>query len=343
MTNPHDQQTLARYCIVPLPSDLLSYLHNTRIANPPERGLVCNVRLRTQPWITKENPMTKEITAMKPVEGDDTNLPSLLNADGAVAFTDDFFDGETGLEDVNKDDITLGRITVLQGLSPQVNRRKDEYVEGAEQGMLFNTATKHVADEMMVVVAAYERRYIEWTPREKPCPVDNLPKPVGGGLYRDYGTDGEILKECVRWEENGSLWTPRGNELVITGTYYVIDPMTLTRAFIAMGKTQLTPSKKLMAAISDEKIRTRDGIRQAPIFYRAWMLGSTIREVGENSWFVFNHKQGPRLQEFTHGKSVLEEVRKFRDEIMEGAAIIDVTIGETDGQTGKVDPDTARM
>ena len=196
--------------------------------------------------------------------------------------------------------------------------------------MLFNTATGRIFDETDLVMAAYERRNIEWTPRDKPCPIDGLPKPVGGGLHADYGTDDSILDECVRFEDNGSLWTPRGNELVVTGTYYVIDPATLSRAFIAMGKTNFTSSKKLMAGITDEKIQTAKGIRQAPIFYRSWTIGSMMRERDGNSWFVFSHKPSHRLQEYSHGRDILEEVRRFRDEIHKGAALVDVTVGEPD-------------
>lgn len=274
---------------------------------------------------------------MAKVTGEDIKKTdvALKDQNTEVSFADDdFFGGDSGLENVNQADITLPRITILQGQSPQVNRRKDEYVEGAEAGMLFNTATGKIFDNTDLVIAAYERRNIEWTPRDKPCPIEGLPKPVGGGLHADYGTDDSILDECVRFEDNGSLWTPRGNELVVTGTYYVIDPATLSRAFIAMGKTNFTSSKKLMAGITDEKIQTKDGIRQAPIFYRAWTIGSMLRERDGNSWFVFSHKPGPRLQDYSHGRDMLKAVRDFREEIMAGAAVVDVAVGETDTDVG---------
>ena len=249
---------------------------------------------------------------------------------GVEAFDDDFFGDETGLEGVDQADVVLPRFTVLQGLSPQVNPRKDEYVEGAQIGMIMNTATGRVYEEIPLIMAAYERRNIEWIPRDKPCPLKDFPQVTGGGLYKDYGTDDTILEECTRNEKNGSLWTPRGHEMVVTGTWYVIDPETLSRAFIAMGKTQFTPSKKLMAGITDEKVQTKSGIRQAPLFYRSWKMGTRMRQDGENEWFVFNHKPGPRVQEYVHGRDILEEVRRFREEIQEGNAIIDVTVGEVD-------------
>lgn len=205
---------------------------------------------------------------------------------------DDFFSGSTGLDNIDARDVALPRWTILQGLSPQVNSRKDEYVEGAKIGMLFNTSTGEVAERKNFVFAHYERRYVEWVPRElkSACPFQNLPKPVGGGLYKDYGIDDSELAHARRWEENGSLWTPRGNELVETGTWYTIDPDTLSLAFIAMAKTQFTSSKKLMAAVRDQRILHKGQLRPAPLFGFIWEMTTTMRQNGENEWFVWAGK-----------------------------------------------------
>lgn len=273
-----------------------------------------------------------------------------LNANSALSIQDeDFFGGATGLEDVSVADVSLPRWTVLQGLSPQVNPRKDEYVQGAQIGMLYNTATGEVVTEKTFVFAAYERRYVEWVPRDikSACPLRGYPQPVGGGLYRDYGTDDSILSECTDWEENGSLWTPRGNELQPTGTWYTVDPDTLATAFIGMAKTQMTSSKKLMAGIRDERMPIPGGgTRPALIFYRAWTLGTALRsktvEGGTNEWFVYNHKPAFRLQEHVNGRSILEVVRGIQDQLKRNEVLIDVSVGET--ESAKVeDADTVAM
>lgn len=258
---------------------------------------------------------------------------------------DDFFGMDDGMADVTSADLTLPRYTILQGLSPQVNPRKDEYVEGAKMGMIMNSATGQVMDSVQLVMGAYQRRNIEWVPRDKPCPIANLPKVTGGGLYRDYGTDDSILSECLLYEENNSLWTPRGHELVVTGTWYVINPETLSIGFLAMGKTQLTSSKKLMAGIRDEKVNTSKGIIPAPLYFRIWELNTKIRQSGENEWFVWNHKPGPRIQEHVNGRAILEIVKELNRTIKEGEVAIDVTVGETDHGVveGTVNGDSKRM
>ena len=252
----------------------------------------------------------------------------------AVGFSDDeFFGIDTGMENVTSADVTLPRYTILQGLSPQVNSRKDEYVEGAKMGMIYNTATGKVVESQRLVFAYYQRRHIEWTPRDKPCPVPGLPQPVGGGLYKDYGIDDSIIAECKVWEDNMSLWTPRGNELVVTGTWYVVDPDTLAMGWIGMGKTQLTSSKKLMAGIRDEKfMHPSKGIQPAPMFYRVWEMSTKLREFEGNEWFVWQHKPAERIQDHPLGKGILDACREISRTIKEGEMQIDVTVGETDGQ-----------
>lgn len=263
---------------------------------------------------------------------DEKNLPSVQGAT-AVAFADDeFFGMDSGLEDVTSADLTLPRYTILQGLSPQVNSRKDEYIEGAQMGMIMNTATGKVMDSVQLVMAAYERRNIEWVPRDKPCPIAGFPQVTGGGLYRDYGTDDAILEDCKIYDENNSIWTPRGNELVVTGTWYVVDPDTLSSGFLAMGKTQFTSSKKLMAGIRDEKIVAQGQIRIAPLFYRIWELSTRLRKDDKNEWFVWQHKPSLRVQEHPHGRAILNMVKDIRDTIHAGSITIDVAAGETEGQ-----------
>lgn len=261
----------------------------------------------------------------------------------AAVTDDDFFDAPSGMDEVTNEDVTLPRYTILQGQSPQVNSRKDEYIEGAKMGMILNTASGKVMETQTLIMAAYQRRYIEWIPRDKPCPIEGFPQVTGGGLYRDYGTDDSVLSECKVNEENASVWTPRGHELVVTGTWYVLDPETLSLGFIAMGKTQFTSSKKLMAGIRDEKLNTSKGIRPAPLYYRAWELGTRLREYEGNEWFVWNHKPSFRLQEHVNGRSILEMVREINETISRDEVTIDVSVGETEGQGGSAKGEDAAM
>lgn len=270
-----------------------------------------------------------------------TEVAEIKSTQVAALSDDDFFGASTGMEGISNEDVTLPRYTILQGLSPQVNSRKDEYVEGAKMGMIYNTASGRAMDSVTLVMAAYQRRYVEWIPRDKPCPLAGFPQVTGGGLFKDYGTDDSILSECTENPDNASLWTPRGHELVKTGTWYVIDPETLSLGFIAMAKTQFTSSKKLMAAIRDEKLHTQQGIRPAPLFYRAWELSTRLRESDGNEWFVFNHKPSFRIQEHANGRMIFDMVKEVAATVARDEVAIDVSVGEVDQSSAG--GDAARM
>lgn len=73
-----------------------------------------------------------------------------------------------GNEGVTTDDLKLPRLDVLQALSPQVNKRKDSYIEGAEVGMIFNTLTEELYPEGVYVTPVhFTKRWLVWVNREK--------------------------------------------------------------------------------------------------------------------------------------------------------------------------------
>lgn len=73
-----------------------------------------------------------------------------------------------GNENVNNDDLQLPRIDVLQALSPQINKKKDEYIEGAEVGMLFNTLTGELYPEgVSFTPVSFVKRHLVWVDRKK--------------------------------------------------------------------------------------------------------------------------------------------------------------------------------
>jgi hypothetical protein len=49
-----------------------------------------------------------------------------------------------GLQNVTNDDITIPRLAIVQSGSPQRKKKDEKYIEGAEEGMIFNTVTNTV-------------------------------------------------------------------------------------------------------------------------------------------------------------------------------------------------------
>ena len=131
----------------------------------------------------------------------------------AVAVVDEdmlFEDQGAGAEGISSQDLMVPRITILQSMSPQINKRDGKYVEGAEVGYIFNTVSNEATDGekgITVVPIKYRRAHIEW-------------KPNRGGFVRDHGADSSILEQCTQ-EEDYTQRLDNGNEIVVTAEYFL--------------------------------------------------------------------------------------------------------------------------
>ena len=199
-------------------------------------------------------------------------------------FDDDLLSGGTGLEEMTSDDLAIPFIRVLQAMSPQVNKRAPEYVDGAEVGMLFNTVTNSVYDgEKGVEIApcSYTKRYLEWIPREK-----------GGGLV-DANHDMSILKSCKRDEQTRRYYLQNGNEIVETAQFFVLvtepDPQ---QALITMTSTQLGVARKWLTMLRMARVKNSAGASvQAPMFAFTYRLGTSSMSNDKGTWNVFTVNQ----------------------------------------------------
>ena len=75
----------------------------------------------------------------KAVANKQTGVPAL---DSAVLEKD----AGTGLSHVTNKDLSMPRLKVLMQLSPEVNKSKQSYIEGAQPGMILNTVSQTLYD-----------------------------------------------------------------------------------------------------------------------------------------------------------------------------------------------------
>ena len=69
------------------------------------------------------------------VKKQNTDLSSEISADLIIK------SAGLGLENVTNDDITIPRLAIIQSGSPQRKKKDEKYIEGADEGMIFNTVT----------------------------------------------------------------------------------------------------------------------------------------------------------------------------------------------------------
>lgn len=122
-------------------------------------------------------------------------------------------DSGAGVDDMGMDDVAVPYLYVLQSNSPQVNPDADAYIEGAKPGMFYNNVSNEVYDGrnegLIVIPCAYERKYVEWVPRDS-----------GGGYVADHDIESGILSETTP-NDKGIPCLSNGNLIVETAYHYV--------------------------------------------------------------------------------------------------------------------------
>jgi hypothetical protein len=200
-------------------------------------------------------------------------------------FDDTLLSGGTGLEDTTTEDFAIPFIRVLQPMSPQLQRQHGSYVEGAKAGDLFNTVTGEAYDGekgISIVPCAYNKKYIEWIPREK-----------GGGLV-NANHDISILSKCTRDPETRRYYTSDGNEIVETAQFFILvtDGETAQQAVLAFTSTQLGVARKWLTMLRMARVQNSKGESvEAPMFAYTYKLTTTTQSNDKGSWNAYSVNQ----------------------------------------------------
>lgn len=242
------------------------------------------------------------------------NLPSTISDDFAE------FAG-LGFENVSSSDILIPRLTILQSLSPQLNKKKPEYIEGAELGDIVDAGTGRVFKNGIDFLPVYYRTdYIEWAPR-------------GGAqkLVAIHETS-EILEACLK-DNNGRLVyptvLPNGNTIQETKQFYGFNLTAGRRpSFIPMASTQLKWAKKWLDLSMGERLKNSAGKEfMPPMFYRSYKLTVGEDSNTKGSWNTWNITRGAALPEIDFDGITWQEMKaqalKFREQLIAGEARAD--------------------
>jgi len=249
----------------------------------------------------------------------------------------DLMMADAGQDHFDVQDVAIPFFAVLQALSPQVNKRDGEYVEGAEPGMFYNSATGEIYDGeegIIVIPVMYQRRYTEWWPRDSK---------QGKGLVQDFGTDESCLELRKAKDENGKWITPEGTEIVISATFYVIliDEETsavLGRGIVSLQGSQFKKGKKWNALITGFQMRRPDGkgFFTPAMYARTYKLVTVPESNDQGNWFGVKVSPHKNTMDLEDGESLYLLAKEFRAQIDSGAVRAAPPPG-ADGGAGRVD------
>ena len=196
---------------------------------------------------------------------------------GALATLDFVKDSGMGLENIDKGDLALPFLKLLQSGSDETKKKHAKHVEGAEAGMFYNTVTKKLYNGekgIEVIPVFYKMTYPEWAPFERS---------EGRPVHPDRGA--EVLQQTTQNERNKDM-LKNGNEIIKTANHFVIiNGDRPEKALLTMKSTQLKESRGWNSLMENEfeiDPKTKKAV-PAPIFSRVYKLRSV-----ENSGSNFN-------------------------------------------------------
>lgn len=226
---------------------------------------------------------------------------------------DDFFGAfaGAGLENVNSTDLLIPRLTIIQALSPQLQRKKAEFIEGADIGDIVDVATGELfKDGILFLPVLYRKDWLEWAPRSS-----------GEGLVEIHH-DPAILDQTTRNERKQAV-LPNGNVISETAQFFGFNLSADRRkCFIPFSSTQLKKARKWITLATSEKLRRGDGSEYvAPLFFRTYNLTTAEESNNQGEWAGWNVARGAALPELDIGinwQQIGRDAVEFRDSLIAG-------------------------
>jgi len=238
---------------------------------------------------------TRDVTEKK--EG---NLPAKI---------DFISDAGAGLENIDKADLALPFLKLLQTGSDETKKKHANYVEGAEAGMFYNTVTKKLYNGekgIEVIPCFYKLTYPEWAPFERK---------EGRPISPDRGP--EILAKTKK-DSTGKDVLDNGNQILKTANHFVIiNGERPEKALMAMKSTQLKVSRGWNSIIKDEfetDPQTKKSI-PAPSFSRIYKLNS-VENSGSFTW----HGYKVSLLRKVDNAAIYQMAREFHNSLKASSA-----------------------
>lgn len=177
-----------------------------------------------------------------------------------------------GIE-INKEDMMIPFIKVIQSLSEEVMQGKDKFNPDVRPGDIYDSVTQTIFKNAKAIVCGLKKYYAEWTPE------------VRGKLVGKHPATSDVVKNAVRTEKKTDkgqsfyqLSTPEGNELVETyGLVLLIkteDGLPLP-AVLTLAKTSFMVGKQLSTVIAIHQAKG------TPIF----KMGTVGVSNSKGSWY----------------------------------------------------------
>lgn len=245
--------------------------------------------------------MTTTKTSKKTSAKKSTKSAALVTKDPApVAVYEDYGDDVgVGYSDDTANDIQIPRATILQALSPQVEKPVSEGgIEGAKPGQFFHTLDNSLSESISFVIGKIEKCYNEWVPRDS-----------GGGFVARHELDSELVRTSKEKTPRGLIELPNGNELLETILMYII-PLDSEGEPIGgfevldYTKSKLSAWRTFNTLLRSFTIEQPGGRKVAPPIFAHTVTATTVRQSFDKG-SAYNYVLAPRCSA-TRTQSAME-------------------------------------
>ena len=194
-------------------------------------------------------------------------------------------DAGHGFEGTTAAELLTPFLSIIQGLSPQLDPTSPKYLDAAKQGMILNTVTNELYNGQngLEIVAVYRRpTFTEWVPREQ-----------GGGFQGEREIDDpEVLRLKHEQGNFKKLQTDHGTDLIEQYNLFVmygapdIDEVNASEAVLAFTSTKIGAYKQFYTrakaiAYPDGK----GGVIQPPLWAHRWRMTTVSQKNTKGTFF----------------------------------------------------------
>lgn len=196
---------------------------------------------------------------------------------------------DDGFEDVDAGDVQIPYIKMLQSNSPEVKKKGSEYVDGAEEGMIYDAGSGELIDGdrgMVIIPVFLEKVTVEWEPRDEGG--------GGGGFVARHPWDHpEIARQKADNVPPNKYVSAAGNKLAQTYYLWVMiwnpeEPDVFTRfGIVSFTSTNIAVFKKWMTKAKQATEMAGDRRRQVPLWRLLLRLGTQYTQNAKGEFFKY--------------------------------------------------------
>lgn len=174
-------------------------------------------------------------------------------------------DSQRGNEQVGANELTIPRLSLIQDLSPQRKKSNDEYIDGAEEGDMFNTVSNALYKDDVTFIPVYmKKEWVIWKDRDE-----------GGGFRGAYDSEAAAKNEMRELDD--------GDQCEIVDTHQQFGMLlhedgSLEQIVLSMSKSQMTPSRQLNSQIQ---------LSGADRWAKAYRVGTKVVNGPKGEYFNF--------------------------------------------------------